>query len=85
MRDFELLRAYILVRELWIVRESRLVEVYRLVGAAEQIPDTHIISPGSLELLDSGAELLLPILELNNDCNVRENPLIFESDMYTPH
>jgi hypothetical protein len=79
VRDFELLRAYILVRE------SRLVEVCRLVGAAEQIHDAHIISTGSLELLDSGAELLLPILELNNDCNVRENPLIFESDMYTPH
>jgi hypothetical protein len=51
---------------------------------AEQILDTYIIHPGSLELLDSTAELPPPIPDLNNDCNARENPVMFESDMYTP-
>ena len=49
----------------------------------EQILDTHIIHPGSLELSHSTAELPPPIPDLN-DCNVRENPAFFVSDMYTP-
>ncbi|KAH7312953.1 hypothetical protein BKA65DRAFT_149351 [Rhexocercosporidium sp. MPI-PUGE-AT-0058] len=53
-------------------------------SVSTQILDTHIIHPGSLALLDSTAELPPTIPDFNNDCSVRENPVLFESDMYTP-
>jgi hypothetical protein len=51
---------------------------------ATQIPDTNIIHPGSLVLLDSTAELPPPIPNFDNGCSVRENSVMFEGDMYTP-
>lgn len=51
---------------------------------ATQCPDTHIIHPGSLALFNSTAELPPPIPDDKKHCIFRENPIMFEGDMYTP-
>jgi hypothetical protein len=52
---------------------------------ATQIPDMHIIHPGSLALLSASGELPPPSAAEDEDFVVRENQSRFEGDMYPPH